>query len=112
MNLGFEMLADLDVPRKTIRVGRSNLFLSPAFREIFCNVTATTLELYDTDGAAGAARGAALGHGFYTNPEEAFAGLEKLEVIEPETDKVARYNELFQEWKKGVQQFIHNSEAE
>ena len=59
LNLGFEMLGDLNVPQNTIRAGNANLFLSKSFREIFVNVIGVPLEVYDTDGAAGAARGAA-----------------------------------------------------
>jgi xylulokinase len=106
LNIGFEMLSDMDVPVETIRVGHSNLFLSQAFREIFANVTNTTLELYDTDGAAGAARGAALGDGFYKTPEEAFKSLERIEVIKPDVDKVNTYKELYSEWKSKLDEII------
>ncbi|MEX0719101.1 MAG: FGGY family carbohydrate kinase [Balneolaceae bacterium] len=99
MNIGFEMLADMKVPSETIRVGKSNLFLSKTFRQIFANVTATTLELYDTDGAVGAARGAALGNGFYKTEEEAFQSLKRLEVIEPQPKEVEKYRELYSQWK-------------
>ncbi|NIV11759.1 MAG: carbohydrate kinase, partial [Aliifodinibius sp.] len=39
LNIGFEMLSDMKVPAKTIRVGHANLFLSETFRQIFTNVT-------------------------------------------------------------------------
>ena len=38
---------------------------------------------YDTDGSVGAAKGAGIGVGIYKDNNEAFATLEKLEVIEP-----------------------------
>ena len=106
LNIGFEMLSDMNVPVDTIRVGHSNLFLSKAFRQIFANVTNTTLELYDTDGAAGAARGAALGHGYYNTPEEAFESLKRMEVIHPEPDKVDVYEQLYAEWKQKLSEII------
>ena len=109
LNLGFEMLADMDVPAKAIRVGHANLFLSKTFRNIFTNVTNTTLELYDTDGAAGAARGAALGSGYYSSAEEAFAHLEKIDVIEPDPEMVALYEDLYGKWKANLDDLMQLS---
>lgn len=109
LNLGFEMLADMDVPAKAIRVGHANLFLSKTFRKIFTNVTNTTLELYDTDGAAGAARGAALGSGYYKSAEEAFAHLDKIDVLEPEPEKVALYKDLYGKWKANLDDLMQLS---
>lgn len=103
LNLGFEMLKDMDIEQTKIRAGKANLFLSKTFREIFTNVTATPLELYNTDGAAGAARGAALGSGFYETAEEAFSSLELLESVDPEPQKVALYKELFEAWQATIE---------
>jgi len=102
MNLGFEMLGELDIPQKTIRAGKANLFLSKSFRDIFVQVTGTQLELYDTDGAAGAARGAALGFGFYATKESAFENLQLIDRIEPELSKQEEYNELYTAWKATI----------
>lgn len=109
LNLGFEMLADLDIPQNTIRAGHANLFLSKSFREIFVNVTGTRLEIYDTDGAAGAARGSALGSGFYSTPEEAFSNLERLDVIEPDEKLVEIYKDLFNEWQETIEKHSFNT---
>lgn len=108
LNLGFEMLKDLGIEQKTIRAGHANLFLSKSFREIFVNVTGIPLELYNTDGAAGAARGAALGAGFYATPEEAFAKLEQIAVIEPDPKLVAKYKTLFVEWQGEIEKHSFN----
>ena len=102
LNLGFEMLSDLGVTQKKIRAGHSNLFLSKSFREVFVNVTGLPLELYDTDGAAGAARGAALGINFFESSEEAFSSLEKITEIDPDKNLVATYKDLFQEWQQNI----------
>lgn len=108
LNLGFEMLKDLGVEQKRIRAGNANLFLSKSFREVFVNVTGLPLELYNTDGAAGAARGAALGSGFYSTPEEAFANLEQIAVIEPDPELVAEYKTLFAEWQNEIEKHSFN----
>lgn len=108
LNLGFEMLKDLDIKQKRIRAGHANLFLSKSFREIFVNVTGLPLELYNTDGAAGAARGAALGAGFYKTSEEAFANLERIAVIKPNPELVAKYKTLFIEWQGEIEKHSFN----
>ena len=61
-------------------------------------VAPLTLELYDTDGAAGAAKGAGIGAGIYKDNEEAFASLQKLAVIEPEVEIRAQYREAYERW--------------
>ncbi|RNC83907.1 MAG: carbohydrate kinase [Balneola sp.] len=103
LNLGFEMLENLGIEQNRIRAGHANLFLSKSFREIFVNVTGIPLELYNTDGAAGAARGAALGSGFYTTPEEAFSTLERIAVIDPNPELAENYKQLFGSWKQEIE---------
>lgn len=104
LNIGFEMLSDMNVPAKTIRVGHANLFLSETFRQIFTNVTAAKLEVYDTDGSAGAARGAALGSGYYNSPKEAFENLTLINTIEPDSKLTETYKQLYQQWKERLDQ--------
>ena len=81
-----------------IRAGHANMFLSPLFRQTLSSVSGSPIELYDTDGAVGAARGAGLGAGIYRTSAEAFAGLRCLQRIEPEHD--ARLDEAYCRWKE------------
>ncbi len=103
MNYGFEIMKSLMPIENTVKASRANLFLSPIFRDIFCNITQTNLELYNTSGAEGAARGAALGDGFYTNKDEAFNNLKLLTSVEPNSQLSATYKELYEEWKSGLE---------
>ncbi len=64
---------------RMIRAGQTNMFLSPIFRETLANCTGVGIELYETDGAQGAARGAAVGAGLYASFREAFISLSKSE---------------------------------
>ena len=75
------------------------LFLSPLFRNTLAGVSGATIELYDTDGSVGAAKGAGIGAGIYKDHDEAFATLEKLQVIEPEEANRAAYAEAYAHWK-------------
>lgn len=102
MNYGFEVMQSIGIEGKVVRAGKDNLFLSPVFREIFTSTTQTTLELYNTSGAEGAARGAALGSGFYSEFEEAFRSLKCLERIEPKAELSKQYQEIYQEWKQNI----------
>lgn len=83
---------------ETVRAGQANMFLSPLFREAFVNTTGAQLELYNTDGSQGAARGAGIGAGIYNDFSESFHGLKKMDVIEPEPEKRKQYLEAYQLW--------------
>lgn len=102
MNYGFDVMKSLGTSGEVVRAGKANLFLSPVFREIFCNTTQAKLELYNTSGAEGAARGAAYGLGYYSSLNEAFANLERLESLEPSKDLSAQYKEIYEKWKSNI----------
>lgn len=82
-----------------IHAGHANMFLSPLFRDTLAGVTGATIELYDTDGSVGAAKGAGMGAGIYKDNTEAFATLDKLAVIEPNERDRAAYEEAYERWK-------------
>ncbi len=80
---GIDIMHGMGLKPDVIRAGKANLFLSSLFRRTLATLTGARIELFNTDGALGAARGAALGAGFYKSREEAFASLRRLEVVEP-----------------------------
>ncbi len=96
---GVDIMAEMGIQTSIVRAGKANMFLSPLFRQTMANVLNARIELYDTDGALGAARGAALGAGIYKNAAEAFDHLTCLEAIEPNSEKEA-VNEVYENWKK------------
>ena len=79
------------------------MFLSPIFRETLAGVTGAVIELYDTDGSVGAAKGAGIGAGVYKDNNEAFATLEKLEVIEPDVAQRTAYDDAYARWKSNLE---------
>ncbi|MEM9913336.1 MAG: FGGY family carbohydrate kinase [Planctomycetota bacterium] len=95
---GMNILHDTGVDLGVIRAGRANLFLSPLFRQTLANVADTRIELYDTDGAVGAARGAGLGAGVYASAEEAFDSLEKIDTTEPDPAARDATQAAYQRW--------------
>ncbi|MBW3467255.1 xylulokinase [Arthrospiribacter ruber] len=106
LKYGFDIMKDMGLNLNTVKAGKANMFLSPLFREAFVNMNNVVLELYDTDGAQGAARGAGIGAGIYSNAGEAFAGLEKLSSFEPESSKIEAYKDVYGNWQKALGRVI------
>ncbi len=99
---GIDIMKDLGLKPDVIRAGKANMFLSPLFRSTLATLCDARIELFDTDGALGAARGAALGAGIYKTTEEAFANLERLDVIEPEAEWKQSLEAAYNRWKQEV----------
>lgn len=105
-NYGMEIMKQIGIDAKVIRAGKANMFLSPIFRETLAGISGATIELYNTDGSVGAARGAAVGSGYYKSFTEAFGSLKKLLTIEPDTTKKAQYEDAYGNWKQLLERFI------
>ena len=97
---GMEIMQQMGMDIQKIHAGKANMFLSPLFRNTLAGVSGATIELYDTDGSVGAAKGAGIGAGIYKNSGEAFATLDKLEVIEPDESKRSEYLSAYANWKE------------
>ena len=97
---GIDIMKGLGLDPGVIRAGRANLFLSPLFRSTLATVTGARIELFDTDGSLGAARGAALGAGYYHSPAEAFRQLQKVGETLPEASWEAPLEEAYAHWKE------------
>lgn len=97
---GMEIMERMGMPINKIHAGHANMFLSPLFRNTLAGVSGATIELYDTDGSVGAAKGAGMGAGIYKDNNEAFASLEKIEVIEPVAADRQAYTEAYALWKE------------
>jgi xylulokinase len=95
-----EIMQQMGMDIKKIHAGKANMFLSPLFRDTLAGVSGATIGLYDTDGSVGAAKGAGIGAGIYANADEAFASLEKLQVIEPKAADQVAYAEAYARWKE------------
>ena len=94
---GIEIMEQMGMKVDRIHAGLANLFLSPIFRDTLAGTSGAVIELYDTDGAAGAARGAGLGAGIYRDATEAFSTLERLAVVEPAGQ--SDYRAAYERWK-------------
>ena len=106
LNYGMEIMKDMGMELKTIRAGYANMFLSEVFAQTFSNVSNCVIELYNTDGAIGAARATGVGAGYYKNFAESFKGMEVIKSIEPEKKSVAQTSDVYQSWKKELLSLI------
>ena len=103
---GMEVMRSMGMDIQKVHAGRANMFLSPIFRETLANTSGATIELYETDGSVGAARGAGMGCGIYRDNTEAFASLKKLGVITPDAQQQEQYLEAYARWKKTLEQTL------
>ena len=94
---GIEIMEQMGLKVNKIHAGEANMFQSKIFRETLSGVSGATIELYNTDGSVGAAKGAGLGAGIYKSTQEAFSSLERISVITP--DHQDEYKEAYERWK-------------
>jgi xylulokinase len=106
LNYGWDIMREMGMKLSTVKAGQANMFLSDIFASSFSNLTNCRLEFYNTDGAYGAARGAGLGSGFYSNPNEAFRGMKLIRSIEPDRSGRESLLEVYAGWKKNLLMYI------
>jgi xylulokinase len=102
LHYGAEIMQEMGISLKTIRAGYANMFLSDVFAKSFANATNCRVELYRSDGAVGAARGAGFGSGYYKNINESFKGMEIVKSIEPSKKDQASCLDAYTSWKKNL----------
>lgn len=105
---GMEVMQQMGMDIHKIHAGKANMFLSELFRNTLAGVSGATIELYETDGSVGVAKGAGMGCGIYKDHDEAFATLKKLAVIEPDEKRRAEYLQAYSLWKETLLQQINH----
>ncbi|MBP8910565.1 MAG: carbohydrate kinase [Phycisphaerae bacterium] len=95
---GLTIMTEMGTKLKTVKAGNANMFLSPLFAEAFATVTGATVELYNTDGSQGAARGAGIGTGLYRGTNDAFVGLEPVRTVAPNKQLKKAYQAAYENW--------------
>jgi xylulokinase len=98
LKYGLDIMKEMGLKVSVIRAGKANMFLSPIFRETVSNVTQAMIELYDTNGAQGAARGAAYGAGFYKTFKDALQSLNKVGEVHPNEKDVDLTMDAYNNW--------------
>jgi xylulokinase len=103
---GIKILNEIDLHAKVIRAGKTNLFQSDLFCNVLSSLTDSRIELYNTDGSAGAARGAAFGGGFYNTLDECFKNLKIVDVYNPDSNLREIYIDLYEQWEILLSKFL------
>jgi xylulokinase len=102
LNYGLEIMQPMGIEVRTVRAGCANMFLSPLFSQAFATITGSNVELYNTDGSQGAARGAGIGAGIYASAEDAFIGLKPVKTIEPQEKLLEAYRAAYGRWQEAL----------
>ncbi len=103
---GIEVMKEIGVDVSNIHAGHANMFLSPLFRSALATVSGATIDLYDTDGSIGAAKGAGIGVGLYKDSDEAFATLAHVSTTEPCESERQAYTDAYALWKERLEKNI------
>ena len=102
LNYGLEIMREAGTEVKIIRAGHANMFLSPVFAKALSTVSGADIELYDTDGARGAATGAGIGSGIYRDAGDAFRKFVPLVTVQPDMDTRENYLEAYGRWRHAL----------
>jgi xylulokinase len=100
LHYGVEVMKEMGMEIKTVRAGHANMFLSDVFSSVFVNSLGCELELYNTDGATGAARGAGIGVGVYKDFDHAYSSMEKIKTYSPDASMQEIYSSVYKKWKR------------
>jgi xylulokinase len=103
---GMEIMRGMGMDIRKIHAGKANMFLNPMFRDTLASTSGATIELMETDGSMGAAKGAGMGCGIYADHDEAFASLKRVATIEPDEAHRQQYLEAYERWKEVLKKTI------
>lgn len=107
---GFELMKQLGLNPSVIKVGNDNLFQSQIFSNTVASLLNTDIEVYNTNGAEGAAKASGIAIGAYANVGEAFQKLEKLSTIKPSKDS-SSYMAAYANWIKDLLSLIEHKKT-
>lgn len=97
---GLEVMKEMGIEVKKMKVGDDNLFQSAVFGQTLADVAGVAIEVYHTNGAAGAAKGSAFGAGYFDNLKEAVSNIHKVNEYVPGDNQAIL--SVFEDWKKGL----------
>ena len=102
---GFEVLKELGLNPKVIKVGNDNLFQSKVFSNTVATLLNTDIEVIQTNGATGAAKAGGIAVGAFQSIEEAYAGLQKEKIYHPDS-KLNEYQSAYDLWNADLQHLV------
>lgn len=103
---GAEIMEGMGLSLRNIRAGYANMFLSELFAQTFSDCSQCPVELYNTDGALGAARGAGFGFKYFSSLKECYRGMEVVRRLDPEKNNKSGIQEIYKDWKTGLEEIL------
>lgn len=107
---GGEILQKMGLRTDIMRVGNDNMFRSQIFSETIATLLECEIEVLETTGAIGAARGAGYGAGVYQSLDEAMGALQRVKVYQPVAAKDI-YQQAYTVWRKALEKRLAEHEA-
>ncbi|MEL7004732.1 MAG: FGGY family carbohydrate kinase [Bacteroidota bacterium] len=101
---GMELLREMGLKIDYMKVGNDNLFQSQIFSETLSTLAGTTIEMINTTGAVGAARGAAFGLGHFNTLQEAVQQQEVVKTYLPNKN-ADEFKAVYEHWKTYLKDF-------
>lgn len=102
---GFQVLKDLGLNPKVIKVGNDNLFQSKIFSTTIANLLGCCIEVVKTTGAEGAAKASGVGAKVYANLEESIKTNEVEKRYFP-SEEIDEYRLAYELWEKDLRKLI------
>ena len=103
---GAEIMQVMGLSMNRIRAGNANMFLSRLFSQTLADCSGCPIELYNSDGAIGAARAAGYGKKFYKQIGDCYRGMELIRLVEPDNNNTERIKEIYNQWKRGLEDIL------
>ncbi len=102
---GLDIIKENGIEPQVIKAGHANMFLSDVFTQSFVNATGVPVELYNCDGSVGAALGAGIGAGLYSDAKQAFGKFVPVRSVKPKMK--AAYDEMYIKWKQALESHLY-----
>ncbi|OEK03008.1 carbohydrate kinase [Roseivirga sp. 4D4] len=99
---GANLMKQMGMEIRTMKVGNDNLFQSSIFSETLATTLDCTIEVFDTTGAAGAAKASGVGAGHLAELKEAMGKQDKIKTIEP-AEHSGTYEKAYDLWVKKLE---------
>lgn len=100
------IMKSMGLKLEVIKVGNNNMFQSHIFKETLATLSGSQIEIYNTDGAIGAAIGSGIGAGIYKSTNKAFKHFQKLETIHPNKKMQAKLEDAYQKWEQSLKNIL------
>ena len=103
---GLDIMKEMGMEFNVIRAGDANLFKSRVFQEAIVHSCDVDLEIYDTDGAQGAARGSGVGAGIFSSHGDALRGVAARTTVRRSREMTSKYGSAYDRWKADLARFL------